>query len=55
MPARNDGQQRERDHAVYSARQRTVVLTFLSAGEAEAFDALTDDEVAELLASVFAR
>lgn len=43
--------QRVRDHAVYSARQRTIVLTFADRGAAEAFDGLQPRQVVDLLAA----
>lgn len=41
-------------HAIYSARQRTVVLTFRTAAEAEAFDLLDDQDVARMVADAVA-
>lgn len=34
---------RHREHAIYSSRQRMIVLTFDSVAEAIAFDALGDE------------
>lgn len=42
---------RNREHAIYSARQRVLVLTFDTVADAMAFDALNDDQAGRAIAT----